>query len=156
MPVTVGKNLASALDSLRSNPICKIWVNAVCINQDNVDERNAQVMRIRGTYSQLYAITIWLGEDEMSSIGLNSWVESSFDNLRHCGSILEAYGRRILEVALGIDVRAWESDYDYGELEDFPFSSDILYFDNEWWANSDNDEEFGPPHFRDLVTMALR
>jgi hypothetical protein len=42
----------------------------------------------------------------------------------------------------------------YDELEDFPFSNDVLYLDNEWWADSDN-EEFGPSHFRDLVALAL-
>ena len=136
--------------------MCKIWVDAICINQDDVNERNAQVIRIREIYSQSLAVTIWLGEDEMSNMGLNSWVENSFDNLRRCGTILEAHGRRTLEAALGIDVRAWESDHDYDGLEDFPFSSDVLYFDNEWWADSDDDEEFGPPHFRDLVAMALR
>jgi hypothetical protein len=75
-----------------------------------IDERNAQVVRIREIYSQSLALTIWLGEDEMSNMGLNSWVENSSDNLRRCGTILEAHGRRTLEAALGIDVRAWESD----------------------------------------------
>ena len=89
-------------------------------------------MRIREIYSQSPAVTIWLGEDEMSDMGLNSWVESSFNNLRRYGIILEAHGRRILEAALGIDVKAWESDYNYDGLEDFPFLSDVLYFDNEW------------------------
>ena len=28
-------------------------------------------------------------------------------------------------------------------------------FDNEWWAVSDYEDEFGPPHFRDLIAMAL-
>jgi hypothetical protein len=155
MPVTVGKNLAAALDCLRSNPMCKIWIDAVCINQDDVDERNAQVMRIRQIFSQSMAVTIWLGEDEMSGTGLDSWVETSFDSLRRCGTILEAHGRRTLEAALGIDVRAWESDHNYYELEDFPFSGDVLYFNNEWWADSDDEEEFGPPYFRDLVALAL-
>jgi hypothetical protein len=40
------------------------------------------------------------------------------------------------------------------QLEDFPFSSDVLYVNNEWWADSD-DEQFGPSHFRDLVALAL-
>jgi hypothetical protein len=57
-PVTVGKNLAAALGSLRSNPMCKIWVDAICINQDDVNERNAQVMWIREIYSQSLAVTI--------------------------------------------------------------------------------------------------
>ena len=91
----------------------------------------------------------------MSNMGLNSWVENSFNNLRRCGIFLKAHGRRTLEAALGIDVRAWESDHSYDELEDFPFSSDVLYFNNEWWADSNDDKEFRPPYFRDLIALAL-
>ncbi len=72
VPVTVGRNLAAALDRLRSTYVYKIWVDAIRINQDDVDERIAQVMRIRYIFSQSFAVTIWLREDEMSSTGLNS------------------------------------------------------------------------------------
>ncbi|KAL5379234.1 hypothetical protein PMIN02_010995 [Paraphaeosphaeria minitans] len=155
MPVTVGENLAVALDCLRSSLVDKVWIDAICINQDDIDERNAQILRIRDIFSQSLAVTIWLGEDEMSGTGLDSWVETSFDNLRLCNTILEAHGRQTLEAALGIDVKAWESDHDYDELEGLPLSGDVLYFDNEWWADSDDEDEFGPSHFRDLVAMAL-
>jgi hypothetical protein len=104
VPVTVGRNLAAALDRLQSTHGYKIWVDAVCINQDDVDERNVQIMRIRDIFSQSSVVTIWLGEDEMSDIGLNSWVENSFDEFRRCNTILEAHGRRTLEAALGVDV----------------------------------------------------
>jgi hypothetical protein len=40
-PITVGKNLAAALSCLESNPIYKIWVDAVYINRNDIDERNA-------------------------------------------------------------------------------------------------------------------
>ncbi|KFY05034.1 hypothetical protein O988_00328 [Pseudogymnoascus sp. VKM F-3808] len=50
----------------------KVWIDAVCINQDDIDERNAQVLKIRGIFSQLLAVTIWLGEDGMSGSGLDS------------------------------------------------------------------------------------
>jgi hypothetical protein len=43
----------------------------------------------------------------MSGIGLNSWVENSFDEFRYCDTILEAHDRRTLEAALGVDVSAW-------------------------------------------------
>ena len=155
IPVTVRKNLAAALDCLRSSLVDKVWIDAVCINQDDADERNSQVMRIRDIFSQSLAVTVWLGEDEMSGTGLDSWVETSFDKLRLCNTILEAHGRQTLEAALGINVKAWESDHNYDELEGFPFSGDVLYFDNEWWADSDDSDEFGPPHFRDLVALAL-
>jgi hypothetical protein len=67
----------------------------------------------------------------MGSTGLDSWIETLFNKLRLYNIILEAYSRQILEVALGINVKVWESDYDYNELEGFPFSGDILYFDNK-------------------------
>jgi len=155
MPVTVGKNLTAALDCLRSSLVDKVWIDAICINQDDIDERNAQILRIRDIFSQSLAVTVWLGEDEMSGTGLDSWVETSFDNLRLCNTILEAHGRQTLEAALGIDVKAWESDHDYDELEGLPLSRDVLYFDNEWWADSDDEDGFGPSHFRDLVAIAL-
>ncbi|KAI8623900.1 heterokaryon incompatibility protein-domain-containing protein [Xylariaceae sp. FL1651] len=155
MPITVGENLAAALDCLRSSLVDKVWIDAVCINQDDIDERNAQVLRIRDIFSQSLAVTIWLGEDEMNGKGLDSWVETSFDELRLCNAILEAHGRQTLEAALGTDVEAWESDHNYDELEGFPFRRDVLYFNNEWFADSDDSDEFGPPRFRDLVTVAL-
>jgi hypothetical protein len=106
MPVTVRENLAAALDCLRSSHVDKVWIDAVCINQDNIDERNAQVLRIRDIFSQSLAVTIWLGEDEMGGTGLDSWVETSFDKLRLCNTILKAHGRQTLEAALEIDVKA--------------------------------------------------
>ena len=43
-------------------------------------------------------------------------------------TILEAYGGQTLEAALGVGVSAWrESDHDDDELEDFFFSSDVLF-----------------------------
>jgi hypothetical protein len=68
---------------------------------------------------------------------------------------LEAHSRRTLEAALEINIKAWESNYNYNELEGFPFLGDILYFDNKWWADSDNKDEFGPLHFYNLITVAL-
>jgi hypothetical protein len=44
MTVTVGKNLAAALDCLRSSPMDKVWIDAICINQDDIDEI-AEVLR---------------------------------------------------------------------------------------------------------------
>ena len=34
-------------------------------------------------------------------------------------------------------------------------SQEMSFFDDEWWADSDDDSEFGPRHFRDLVALAL-
>jgi len=92
----------------------------------------------------------------MTGTGLESWVENSFDEFRRCETILEAYGREMLEAALGVDVRTWKSEHDLEELDYVPFSRDVLFFDNEALADSDDEDGgFGPPHFRNLVAMAL-
>ncbi|KLU81109.1 hypothetical protein MAPG_00204 [Magnaporthiopsis poae ATCC 64411] len=38
------------------------WVDAVCINQQDVDERNAQVALMRRIYHNAPSVTIWLGD----------------------------------------------------------------------------------------------
>jgi hypothetical protein len=106
MPVTVRKNLAAALDCLRSSYVNKVWIDAVCINQDNINKRNTQVLRIRDIFSQSLTVTIWLGEDKIGGTGLDSWVKTLFDKLCLCNTILEAHGRQTLEAALRIDVKA--------------------------------------------------
>lgn len=58
MLITVKKYLAATLDYLRSSLVDKVWVDAVCINQDDIDERNAQVLRIRDIFSQSLVMTI--------------------------------------------------------------------------------------------------
>lgn len=56
VPVKIRPNLESALRALRDKaPIragMKIWIDALCINQDDTDERNAQVPRMREIYQR--------------------------------------------------------------------------------------------------------
>ena len=59
----------------------------MCINLDDIDERNVYVLRIRDIFNQSLAVTIWLGEDELSGTGLDSWVETLFDKLGLCNII---------------------------------------------------------------------
>ena len=45
----VTKNLHDAVCNLRGNDgrACAVWIDGVCINQDDVDERNGQVRLMR-------------------------------------------------------------------------------------------------------------
>jgi hypothetical protein len=57
------KNLIAALRRLRheTNDVI-IWVDAICINQKDVNERNAQVQHMGSIYSQAMVVMCWLGE----------------------------------------------------------------------------------------------
>jgi hypothetical protein len=70
-PVT--ENLFAALKNIRnankaaieasSVPVTSFWwIDAICINQDNVLERNAQVGMMTRIYRKSYGVHIWLGE----------------------------------------------------------------------------------------------
>jgi hypothetical protein len=39
-----------------------LWINAVCIDQENVQERNQQVQRMHQIYEKADVEVIWLGE----------------------------------------------------------------------------------------------
>lgn len=63
-PFLITQNLHSALRKLR-RPVGErrlLWVDAVCINQDDIVERSYEVLRMRDIYERAARVVIWLGE----------------------------------------------------------------------------------------------
>lgn len=61
--IPIQTNLASALRRLRKPDECrKIWIDLLCINQENLTERNQQVALMGEIYAQAEAVRVWLGE----------------------------------------------------------------------------------------------
>lgn len=55
-------NLEVALRRLRKTDRARrLWVDAVCINQNNIDERNAQVRNMLRIYKTASRVLVWLG-----------------------------------------------------------------------------------------------
>jgi hypothetical protein len=65
----VGRNVAAALKARQSHEFCNVplWVDAICINQDDTTERNAQILRMRNIYAQASLVTVWLGPERDKS-----------------------------------------------------------------------------------------
>jgi hypothetical protein len=73
-----------------------IWVDAGCINQDGLEEKNRQVGMMKSIYSWAYAVAVSLGdsadsgiameviEDVDITVGTVSPVRSTLENLRTC------------------------------------------------------------------------
>ena len=75
LPVT--KNLKKALLRLRTTPLPGInlpykaaqpnvsywWIDAICINQADLDERISQVILARQIYHKAHSVHVWLGEE---------------------------------------------------------------------------------------------
>ncbi len=63
--IAITANVAIALAQLRKPDKPRtLWVDQICINQDDVDERNKQVALMGRIYSKARNVIIWLGEEE--------------------------------------------------------------------------------------------
>jgi hypothetical protein len=63
-PLNVTKNLHSALLHLRNHTMERIlWVDAICIDPGNRQEKENQIQYMAKIYSQAKCVVVWLGED---------------------------------------------------------------------------------------------
>jgi hypothetical protein len=71
--IRVSPNLRNALWALRkSNLVRYLWIDAICINQKNTQERNEQVPRMDKIYGMADNVCIWLGDaDEDSNLAMS-------------------------------------------------------------------------------------
>jgi len=66
--ISVQENLQSALRQLRyPSSVRLLWIDALCINQQNIQERNSQVLHMRAIYQKARKVVVWLGESSMTS-----------------------------------------------------------------------------------------
>lgn len=64
-PTSITRNLWTALKHIRKPDAARdLWVDAVCINQNDVQERNEQVRQMGRIYSQAERVLIWLGSPD--------------------------------------------------------------------------------------------
>ena len=78
-PTLVTENLYQALCQIRasSRHDCCLWIDALCINQKDVDERSAQVRLMCDIYSSAETVLVWLGEEDAGSDFVH-WIDKEF------------------------------------------------------------------------------
>jgi hypothetical protein len=62
IPGDVHDALRHLRDGHRGDDDLYIWVDAICINQDDIDEKSGQVTRLRDIYSCAFEVLAWLGD----------------------------------------------------------------------------------------------
>ncbi len=79
----LGQNLATALRHLRhSSEHRRMWVDAICINQEDLNERIDQVLRMKDIYRLSKRVVVWLGPADATS-------DLAMESLRRVGERLE-------------------------------------------------------------------
>ena len=76
--LSIGENLFDALCQLSSSsfgPTQYMWIDAICIDQDNLKERSSQVSMMGTIYSGAKKVIVWLGKD-MADFSNFAWFHS--------------------------------------------------------------------------------
>ncbi|EGZ70088.1 HET-domain-containing protein [Neurospora tetrasperma FGSC 2509] len=64
----IGENLHAALLHLRDHSIERtIWIDAICINQEDEEEKGHQVQSMAKIYAKASRVIVWLGEEAAGS-----------------------------------------------------------------------------------------
>jgi hypothetical protein len=108
----VTSNPKSALQSLRHpNPVRVLWVDAVSINQANIEERANQVRKMGRIYIQARGVVAWLGPSSLAS-------ESTIDAMELLGRDPRLHWTDTREIdCVGNHSKGWSMDTFSDELD---------------------------------------
>lgn len=106
----VTPNLYHALEALRKSDRVrqgfKLWIDAICIDQNNLDERGSQVARMRDIYQSAWQVLIWLGpSDEGTDLAFSAlhWLSQESKKPKP----MESFYRETASVKLGPIFTMW-------------------------------------------------
>lgn len=60
-PFYVRSNLLNFLQTVRQMPMTFYWIDAICIDQENISERNHQIAQMGRIFSGAFLVYLWLG-----------------------------------------------------------------------------------------------
>ncbi|KAI9733945.1 MAG: hypothetical protein M1834_002601 [Cirrosporium novae-zelandiae] len=83
-------NLKAALQQYRQgNKNRDIWIDVICINQDDKDERAAQVSRMQDIYIEAQNVWIWLGAGEPTTKETFDFLKEEILDLRRLDGLIK-------------------------------------------------------------------
>ncbi|KIW14732.1 hypothetical protein PV08_07516 [Exophiala spinifera] len=133
-PFQIRQNLHDALDLLRScariRQGFKLWVDSICINQDDTAERNQQVSRMRDIYASAWQVVTWLGPargDSDFAVAALQWIAARKRPFGHTNSFYyDNFGLGVLEI-FGMQLRRSPP------LRDRVYKALAMFFLRQYW-----------------------
>ncbi|KAL2687878.1 hypothetical protein Neosp_005447 [[Neocosmospora] mangrovei] len=119
--------------SLRYASRVRLWVDAICINQDNDLERATQVKRMKQIYSTAMRTVIWLGKD------LGPTYSAVIDTAAYVDQLSRIL-TRTAELSPISPSEFWNSDYESRDSDDESRDSDYESGEDRGWTASPMNE----------------
>jgi hypothetical protein len=130
--IEVRANLGAALRRLRSRLAdCVLWVDALCINQGDLDERNAQVLIMADIYRSAKQVKVYLGEQQ-------PWSAAALRLLQVLSGIALSTDLPENQVMAMLQTAYWRGDHQFipaGDSPDWDAFQDFFrqeYFSRMW------------------------
>ena len=102
--ISVNSYLTSALDDLRHSDRPRyLWVDALCINPENVEEKNNQVPLLAPILLEARGVCIWLDKGDSES----DWAFSSYGLIFDSNRAKRKVFRHLIDVLCDLFWRAW-------------------------------------------------
>ena len=119
MTMEITSNLDVALRYLRQKDKQRtLWVDAICINQADVDEKNQQVRHMRDIYANASAVLVWLGElDDDMEQAIQFFREPEVERDRRYSQAFKTLDSRYIDP----------------NRRDAPLASLARFFNKPWW-----------------------
>ncbi|KAN0110935.1 Heterokaryon incompatibility protein (HET) domain containing protein [Hyaloscypha variabilis] len=130
-------NFEAGLRHLRKkDEIVTLWVDALCINQSDIPEKNFQLKQMREIYVQAKSVIAWLGPSNENSEEAMKWIED-YGGRSHQLKIGSIGGPRLISLLDALDGRDVPTDEPINE-EATIFAADLreqLSPANSWHAD---------------------
>lgn len=89
-------NLAKAFRRFReADHLVTVWADAVCINQDDSEEKSHQVMLMEKIYKQAHSVKVWLGDEDSDRYG-----PAAFDLIRQLAKASDQIGGDVFDITI--------------------------------------------------------
>ncbi|KAF3009459.1 hypothetical protein E8E13_002094 [Curvularia kusanoi] len=117
LPVT--KHLETILKHLRQDTERVLWIDALCIDQSNIDEHSQQVSQMHNVFSQASQVLVYLGE---------AWdgIDSTLELMAFAGNRLDLHWDSIFNKTIECEASDARSASQYNSV--------ARYFSSQWWT----------------------
>lgn len=118
-------------------PFGWLWVDAVCINQEDSNERSEQVAMMKAIFEKAHSLIMWLGEE-------SNEVADAVEYIRNIASLKTS--EPSLSEVIGTELCRFGSENSFLDISPSDIETVKIFFENVYWKRIWNVQEASTPN----------